>query len=91
MNIIARLLVDQSPARATVGDIPFDVECATDKWEAGEIPEERVSLGETRARNVGGRATRFVVNPVPRDFNGVDNGREGFLAVVIRGVVTYTS
>ncbi len=32
-------------------------------------------------------ATRFVVNPVPRDFNGVDNGREGFLAVVIRGVV----
>ena len=32
-------------------------------------------------------ATRFVVNPVPRHFNGEDNGRKGFLAVVIRGVV----
>jgi len=85
-NPPARRRVGQPPAFAAVGGAPLDVECAADVWEAGEIPEVRVFIGETvrpvRARDVVGVAVRVVVRGVPGDFIG-GNG------VVVRGVVLF--
>jgi len=47
----------------------------------------RVTIGEIGASKVAGVAIRVVVLAVPRDIIDDNDGREGLLDVVIRGVV----
>ena len=82
------LQVCQVPARAAVRGAPFDVVCAANIWEVGEILEIRVTTGEIGASNVLGFSVLFVVIAVPRD--SILDNREGVLAllgVFIREVV----
>lgn len=62
----------------------FDIECAADIWEIGEINEVREAIGEFWAVNSFGIAVFVVVLAVPRDFM---IGEEGLLDVVIHGIV----
>lgn len=41
-----RLLIGQLPALAALVGAPFDVECAAEVWEVGEVVEMRVFLGK---------------------------------------------
>ncbi len=88
MNLFVGLLVAQLPALAAIGGTWFDVECGADIWEAGDILEMLVTMGETVgtmcACNLAGVAVFVVVLSVILDFTF---GEEGLLDVVIRGVV----
>ena len=83
------LQVCQVPARATERGIKFGVPCTADIREVGEIPEMRVSKGESMAPGVAsysvGVAVLVVVPARPCDI--VDDNGESVLGVDKRGVV----
>ena len=81
-NRLVSLQVCQVPARAAELRALFDVPCAADIWEAGEISEMRVVVVEVGAGNVLGVAVPVVILVCPCDI--VDDNREGVL--VLRGV-----
>ena len=82
-NRLASLQVCQVPARPAVLGAPFDVPCAADIWEVGDILEMRVTMGETVgpgvASNLVGVTILVVVVVRPRDI--VEDNGEGMLGV----------